>query len=419
MKIVNIKLNLHGTKRLATGHPWVRRRDMNHFKALPPAGTLVRFQDASGDFLGHGFSDGATGEIAFRVLTLKRHPEFNQAFFDARVERALGSRRGLMEQEPQGAFRLVNGENDHLPGLFCDCFGPFAVMDVLSPGAQALYLPWVEQYLQRTGRFKGLLRKIRFTQGGKATRTSAKKEVLPEVAFGQIPEERFPVTEGGMKLLVALREGAHEGLFLDQRGNRRLVASVSAGAEVLNCFCYTGAFSLACLLNGAARTVNVDISRKALDWAKDNLRLNHLDPEAQEWHAAEAFEILRYWKKKGRQFGLIIQDPPPFSRSRHGVFQAEKHYAALAAGTLSLVKPGGHAAFSCGVAGLARSTFFRYLAEAAQAAGVACACVSPGVRGEDFPYLEGFPEGQHQKFALVQVKGAVERGELTGVEACV
>jgi 23S rRNA (cytosine1962-C5)-methyltransferase len=115
----------------------------------------------------------------------------------------------------------------------------------------------------------------------------------------------------------------------------------------------------------------------------------------------------------------VIQDPPPFSRSRHGVFQAEKHYPVLAADSLSLVAPGGYAALSCGAAGLARATFYRYLAEAAQAAGVKCVLVSRGRVGADFPALENFPEGQHQKFALIHVEGPAAKGELTGLEACV
>ncbi len=415
---LNVKLNLHGARRVLTGHPWVRRKDLQHFKALPPAGTVVRLQDAGGDFLGHAFSDGATGELAYRVVSRERRPALDASWFAERVERALGLRRARLAREPLGACRLLNGENDGLPGIFCDKFGPFAVLDLLSPGARA-FLPWVEEALRQQCRLEGLLRKVRFLSGDRQTRVSAKEAVALEPAFGAVPERRFAVGEGGLKFWIDLRQGAHEGLFLDQRENRALVGSRAAGREVLNCFCYTGSFSAACLAGGAARTVNVDLSKGALAWARDNLALNGFDPEAQEWHAAEAFEILGAWKKKGRRFGLVIQDPPPFSRNKHGLFQAAKHYGRLAEDSLALVEDKGLAAFACGAQDLARSTFYRYLAEAAQRAGKRCRLVSAGTRCQDFPVLEGFPEGDHQKFALIQVEGAGGRGELTGLEACV
>lgn len=418
MQHVNIKLNLTGTQRVATGHPWVRVKDLLHYRQPPLAGEIVRLQDAAGNFLAHGLSEGATGEVAYRVMSRERHPEFGPEWFAARVEQALGLRRKRMAAEPDGAFRLVNGENDGLPGLFCDKFGPYAVLDVLSPGMLP-YLQYIEPALRDMARLKGMLRKVRFSKGkeGKAQRTSAKDAVVPEPAFGEVPQGRFAVTEGALKLWVDLWQGAHEGVFLDQRENRALVASVAKGCEVLNGFCYTGAFSAACLKAGAAKTVNVDLSKAALDWARDNLSLNGLDPAAQEWHAAEMFEILGAWAKKGRRFGVVVMDPPPFSRHKSGSFQASRDYAKLASRALAATADGGHAALSCGVQDYARASFLRHLGEGAAEAGVRARVVALGRRGDDFPVLKGFPEGDHQKFALIKVegRGAAGEGALTGL----
>jgi 23S rRNA (cytosine1962-C5)-methyltransferase len=426
---INIKLNLIGTQRVVAGHPWVRLKDLNHFRPLPAPGETVRLQDAAGNFLAHAFSEGATGDLAFRVLSRERHPVFDAAWWEEKVERALGLRRRRLQSEPDGMLRLINGEADGLPGLFCDKFGPYAVLDVLSPGALP-YAYYVEGALQRLAKLKGLVRKVRFRgplrDGGsageaprtaRATRTSDKAEVLPEPVFGEVPRERFLASEWPLKLWVDLWQGAHEGVFLDQRENRGLLATVTPGLEMLNGFCYTGAFSAACLKAGAAKTVNVDISRKALDWARDNLSANGLDPAAQEWHAAEVFEILGAWAKKGRSFGLVLMDPPPYSRAKHGVFKASRDYAKLAERSLKVVAEGGYAAFSCGAQDYGRASFMKHLAEGAAAAGARSSLVALGRRGEDFPLLKGFPEGDHQKFALLKVeaKGPAGSGTLTGV----
>jgi 23S rRNA (cytosine1962-C5)-methyltransferase len=413
MQHYNIKLNLHGAKRVVTGHPWVRIKDLNSFRQPPPAGEVVRLQDAAGNFLGHALSEGTTGEVAYRLLSRERHPEFDEAWWMSRVEIALGLRRKRLSAEPDGVCRLLNGDNDSLPGVFCDKFGAYAVIDVLSPGIMP-YLYYIERALQQNLRLRGLLRKVRFKDG---TRTADKDNVVPEPVFGEVPQERLMVTEGKQRFWVNLWDGAHEGLFLDQRANRDLVAGVAKGESVLNGFCYTGAFSVACLAGGAAQTVNVDIARKALDWAKDNMVLNAMDPAAQEWHAAEMFEILGAWAKKDRRFGLVIMDPPPYSRHKNGVFKASRDYAKLAQRSLAVVRVGGHAAFSCGTQDYGRASFMKHLNEACIASGVEASLVAMGVRGEDFPALKGFPEGDHQKMALIKVlaeKGAGQ-GTLTGM----
>lgn len=408
---MNIKLNDYGVKRVMAGHPWVRRQDMGHFKALPPDGQWVRLQDVMGNFLGHAFSEGATGDVAFRVISRERHPSLDKGWFEGVVQAALDKRAARIAAEPQGACRLINGENDGLPGLFCDKFGAYAVMDVLSPGAMA-FLPWVEETLFKKLELTGLLRKQRFRDGKKIT---SKEDVLPELVQGQMPAGRFVIQEGRMKFWVSLTEGAHEGLFLDQRGNRELVASHARGREVLNSFCYTGSFSVACLQAGAVKTVQLDLSKAVLERARENMGLNGLDPLAQEWHPAEAFEKMQAWIKKGRTFGLIIQDPPPFSRNKHGVFQAIRDYSRLAELSLQLSPSGGILALGCGVQGLARSTWDRYLLEAAVKAGVRCRLLSKGVLHEDFPVIEGFPEGDYHKFALLKVEATGVKGEITGL----
>jgi 23S rRNA (cytosine1962-C5)-methyltransferase len=155
-------------------------------------------------------------------------------------------------------------------------------------------------------------------------------------------EERFPVTENGLTFLVGFGEGLSAGLFMDQRENRwRLLQMDLRGKSVLNTFAYTCAFSVAAAKAGAA-TTSVDLSRNYLDWGKENFRANNLSVEGHEFLSGDVFEWLKRFAKRGRQWDVVILDPPTFSTTKDGRrFQAERDYGALAAQAAALVASGG------------------------------------------------------------------------------
>jgi len=179
-------------------------------------------------------------------------------------------------------------------------------------------------------------------------------DVTPRLVFGEPAPERFVVLENGLQFELRLSEGYSVGLFLDQRDNRRRLLTGYIGPafsaflspsvsfpEVLNTFAYTCAFSV-CAAKAGARTTSLDLSKKYLDWGKCNFTLNQLDAGQHEFIYGDAFDWLRRLGKKGRQFDLILLDPPTFSQSKaSGAFRVEKDYSRLVAASLPLLKPGG------------------------------------------------------------------------------
>lgn len=188
----------------------------------------------------------------------------------------------------------------------------------------------------------------------------------PVFWHGERLEGPFAIRENGVRYLIDFSAGYSQGLFLDQRENRRRVRELAlAGTRtVLNLFSYTGAFSAAAAMDGAI-TASVDLSKRYLDWGRENFRLNKIDPAAHEFYAGEVFDWLRRFTKQQRRFDLVIVDPPTFSRDRAGkVFQVERDYPRLAATCAGLVDLGGWLLCSTNHRGLASGDLGRMLAEA-------------------------------------------------------
>jgi 23S rRNA (cytosine1962-C5)-methyltransferase len=212
-------------------------------------------------------------------------------------------------------------------------------------------------------------------------RRSTTEAASPRLTAGEAAPERFEVRENGVRFELSFAEGYSVGLFLDQRDNRRrlLVNHVAAGfpvfpegvvgREVLNCFAYTCAFSVAAALGGA-RTTSLDLSRKYLDWGRRNFALNDLDPEAHDFIYGDVFDWLRRLGKKRRQFDAVLLDPPTFSRSKeHGDFRAENDYGELVGHALRVLRPGGVLFASTNAARLAPEEFLAQVQAAIAKAG--------------------------------------------------
>ncbi len=169
--------------------------------------------------------------------------------------------------------------------------------------------------------------------------------------------EKWVASENGLMFEFRAGQGLSSGLFLDQRANREWARTVSRGLDVLNLFCYTGGFSVAAAAGGAAKTVSVDLSRNALEWAKTNFTLNGLDPAAHEFRAMDAREFLGYAAKKGLFYDLVVCDPPSFGRGGKGVFRIDKDLPALVRACATVLKPRGRLLLSCNFEGWNENDF--------------------------------------------------------------
>ncbi|HZJ53643.1 MAG TPA: class I SAM-dependent methyltransferase [Myxococcaceae bacterium] len=303
----------------------------------------------------------------------------------ALLARALERRAPLREGGRTTAFRWINGAGDGVPGLTLDLFGDVGVLstyDARDPGSAAdaasELLPLRAVYWKARPREAGALR-------GEERATLA-----PALPIRGEPVEAADVREQGLVFRIRPGEGLAVGLYLDMRQARGWVHAHARGATLLNCFAYTGAFSIAARDGGAARAVDVDLSRRSLAWGEENARLNGQSPPPADRLAGDVFDWLRRLARKGVRFDAVVLDPPGFSRGKARTFSASRDWPALVARAVPLVAPGGWLLAACNVAALPARRFEAALAEGVRRAGrtaeeVARADASP----VDFPVPRG------------------------------
>lgn len=272
------------------------------------------------------------------------------------------------------AWRLVHGASSGEPGWYVDRLGPYLLSQSEREPADR-QLARLEAW-QRSLGARGVYHK---TLSGSA-RAAAPREASPVLLSGEPAPPRFEVRENGVRFAMSFEEGYSQGLFLDQRENRRRVLLGQAfpptrgdSLQVLNAFAYTCAFSVCAALAGAYVT-SLDLSRKTLDWGRDNFALNGLDPGRHDFIYGDCFDWMKRLAKKDRRFDLVLLDPPTFSRSKQsGVFRVERDYPRLVELALPLLAPGGMLLCSTNCASLAADDFVRAVTTAIHAGGRAIA----------------------------------------------
>jgi len=379
-------------KSLRHRHPWIFSGAVARVEGEPASGDTVTVTAQDGAFLARA-AWSAESQICARAWTFDALEQVNQDFMRRRLQAAL-ARRALM---PSGsdAMRLVHGESDGLPGLVADRYGDTIVVQILSAGAERWRPFWGPALVELTGARSVYERsdvEVRSLEGLAA-------QTGPLV--GAAPKS-VRITEDGIAYDVDVARGQKTGFYLDQRDNRALAATLAAGADVLNCFCYTGGFSLSALKGGARHVTSLDTSEDALEMARGNLALNAFDLSRAEWLAADVFAHLRKLRDQGRKYGLIVLDPPKFAPTEKHVPNAARAYKDVNLWALKLLAPGGHLlTFSC--SGAVNADLFQKIV----AGAAADAKVDAQVRRHlgpslDHPVSIHFPEGEYLKGLWVQ-----------------
>lgn len=361
------------------GHPWV-------YEPLkrPPAGTLVKLVGPRGRSAGYGLTDD--GPIAIRVLGSGDAPSTSlERLLTDRIVRADAFRTRMVGGHTD-AWRLVNGAGDGLPGIVLDRYGSIAVLKLYA----ACWTPWLPAIvaaIERLPWITGLLRRfgVRSVDG----RTGA------EVLFGEVPDS-LVIHEHGMKLLVRPREGQKTGLFLDQREHRALVGRWSAGRRVANLFAYNGGFSVAAALGGASQVITVDVAAAAVEDARENFRLNGLNPDHHVFETADVFE----WTPKGR-LGLLVIDPPSLARGNRSRGAAATAYRRLHERLVHAVEVDGLLGSSSCTAQLDWNAWMKAVVEGSRKHGE-WSILHQSRAPTDHPVASGHAEGQYLKFALLR-----------------
>ena len=377
-------------------HPWIFEGAVAHLKGRARAGDTVDVLADNGRPLGRAaFSPHS--QIRARMWSFDAEETIDHAFFKRRVAAAVAARAALPELADQQGLRLIHGESDGLPGVIADRYGETVVLQLNSAGAEKWREALVAALLQATGCARVFERSDSDVRGleGLEARTGA--------LFGGEPDQ-IVIGEHGIRLEVDIRGGHKTGFYLDQRENRRLVRELAAGRSVLNCFCYTGGFSLQALAGGAASALSIDSSGPALAGARRNLALNpQLDAARAEWRDADVFEELRALKKAGARFDLIVLDPPKFAPSAAHADRAARAYKDINLLGFRLLNPGGLLmTYSCS-GGIGLELFQKIVAGAASDAGADARIQQRLSAAPDHPVALAFPEGEYLKGLLCQV----------------
>jgi 23S rRNA (cytosine1962-C5)-methyltransferase len=288
------------------------------------------------------------------------------------------------------ACRLIHAESDGLPGLVVDRYADTLVAQFLSAGAES----WRETLSDLLVELTGL--QDLYERSDVDVRELEGLPVRTGALRGN-PPEKLTITENGLKFSVDLAAGHKTGFYLDQRPNRLRVRTLAKGREVLDCFCYTGGFTVNALAGGAKSVLSVDSSAQALSLARENLTLNGLPLERVEFRQEDVFFVLRFLRDSGRSFDLVVLDPPKFAPTAAQAEKAARGYKDINLLAFKLLRPGGFlATFSCS-GGVDAALFQKIVASAALDAGVEAQVVEHLAQGPDHPVALNFPEGAYLK----------------------
>ena len=371
-------------------HPWVFGGAIARFEGQPADGAVVDVQDREGNWLARGYLNRRS-QIAVRLLTWDPAEEIDAAFWRQRLARAVAGRAALFRSPHTTAFRLVHAESDGLPGLVVDRYGDFLVVQFLTLGVAL-----------RQGELVEALVELLHPQGivERSDVEVREKEGLPPATgllWGQPPPPDLEILENGLRFQVDLMGGQKTGFYLDQRENRALLPPYCEGAEVLDGFAYSGAFGVYAARGGARQVTFVEAASTALQGAQRNLALNDLAHGEHEFIEGNVFQVLRAFRAAGRQFDVVILDPPKFAPTARDVQRASRAYKDINLLAFQLLRPGG-TLFTASCSGSVSADLFqKILFGAALDAGRDVQIVGQLRQGSDHPIALTFPEGAYLK----------------------
>ncbi len=373
-------------KSLKNRHPWIFS---GAIQKAPKASGTYTVEDHKNQFLGLAYYNPASS-LAARVVSFKSSEAWDRETLKQRLLSALERRKPILSAE-QTAARIIASEADLMPGLIVDLYGPALVFQILTAGIEAIRDTLIELFEEVFSPTYIVER------SDEAIRTKEGLTERKEMIKGELPAEGIEICENGMKMLVDVWNGHKTGFYLDQRTNRQIIRRYSEGRRVLNCFSYTGGFSLAALMGGASEVISVDESRPALDLSHKNILLNNLPAERHKTVQADVFKYLRELRDAGEKFDLIVMDPPKFVSDRKHIDRACRGYKDLNLIAMQLLNENGIlATFSC--SGLISRDLFQ---KVIFGAGVDAQCeiqiIEHLSQSGDHPVLLTFPESLYLK----------------------
>lgn len=383
-------------KALLRRHPWIYTTGVRSMKGAPKNGQTVEVQDSQGNFLAWA-AYSPNSSLRARCWTFNQDEVVDKEWFRKKIQQAIKARLPLFKRT--NAIRLIFGEADFLPGLIVDQYNQQLVTQFQSAGVEYWRREIAECLIDCSG-----LSQI-YDRSDAAIRA---REGLPErksVLCGTEPPSLIEICEDGVTYEVDIRVGHKTGFYIDQRENRLLARLLAEnfkkihgrGLRALNCFCYTGGFSLALALGGAEQIISVDSSEDALQRAKLNAIKNGIQGDQIKWVEGNVFDVLRDYRDEGELFDLVILDPPKFASSHHHVDKAARAYKDINLNGLRLLDSDGQLlTFSCSGA-IDTELFQKIIAGAVIDSNIDAWMIQRLGAGSDHPMLMTHPEGEYLK----------------------
>lgn len=392
---VAIVLRAGREKSVLARHPWIFASAIDRVEGEPGLGDTVLVFDSKKKFLAKA-AFSPSSQIRARVWTLVENVEIDRDFLAERITASIERRAGLKGSENTDALRLIYGEADCIPGLVVDQYANTLVMQLLSAGAEKFrgeIMEILTDQLKPEQIYERSDVEIRLLEG---------MQPREGLAWGKKMDHAITISENGLKYLVDVTQGQKTGFYIDQRRNRQKVFELAKDKQVLNCFCYTGGFTLNALAGGALSVTSVDSSGPALEQLKQNISLNGLDETKSEVIEGDVFTLLRKFRDQARSFDMIVLDPPKFAPTISQAEKASRAYKDINLLAIKLLKPGGIlVTFSCS-GGVSRDLFQKIVAGAALDANVDLRIIDQLSQSPDHPVLLSFPESFYLKGLICQ-----------------
>ncbi len=392
--MTKVFLNKKISRRVENGHPWIYGNEVGAVDGETAGGAIVEVYTHDKKFIGKGYINPQS-QIMIRLLTRDRNETIDEAFFYKSLKTAWEYRQKLGYTEN---CRLVFGEADGLPQLIIDKFNDYFVIQTLALGMDR----WKPAIV-------GALEKI-FTPVG--IKGIYERNDVPVRELEGLPQQKgflsaaFDTTilirENGVQFYVDIEGGQKTGYFLDQHDNRRVIRHIVKDADVLGAFCYTGSFELHAGHYGAKSVLGLDISENAIVQARRNAELNGLADRCR-FEAVNAFDSLKQWSREGRQYDVVMLDPPAFTKSRETVQNAINGYKEINLRGMKLIKKGGFLVTSSCTNLVQPELFLETIQAAAKDAKRRLRQVDFRAQASDHPIVSGWENTNYLKFLIVQV----------------
>jgi len=390
-------LKPHREESLQGGHLWIFSGALQQPPHWIEPGGLVDVKSSTGQFVARGYYNPRT-DIAIRLLTRNIEQAIDEDFLRKRIRSAVDLRK-VFDPNKTNTYRLINSEGDGLPGLIVDRFAEILVAQMHTAGIERLRSRLIDALMEETDTRGILLR-----NDSQSRRREGLELEEPQVVTGGVPMQ-VTVRENNVLFLVDPWQGQKTGFFLDQRDKREALRKYTQAKRVLNCFSYSGSFSVyAALTSEKTRVTSVDISAPAIESARQNFILNGLDPNHHQFLVADVFDYLEQAQGAGEQFDVVVLDPPAFAKTQSARAQALKAYRRLNTLGMQVLRPGG-ILLTCSCSGvIGMNDLLGVLSQSAQRLQRTVQLLETFSYGVDHPLNLAMPETAYLKVVFCRIE---------------